>query len=43
MAFCRQIVADGLETNKKIGTPGDQDAGYQGSRISGKGKTDMRP
>ena len=43
LAFCRQIVADGLETNRKIRTTGDQDVGYQDSRISGKGKADIRP
>jgi len=43
LAFCRQIVADGLEINREIRTPGNQVAGYQDSRISVKGKAGTKP
>ena len=43
LAFCRQIVADGLEINREIRTPGNQVAGYQDSRISVKGKAGAKP
>jgi hypothetical protein len=36
--FCRRIVADGLKTNPDILASGNQDAGYQENRRSGKNK-----
>jgi hypothetical protein len=42
-AFCRQIVTDGLRTNPDIRTSGNQDAGYQESRASGKSKAATYP
>jgi hypothetical protein len=41
--FCRQIVADELRTNPDIRTSGNQDGGYQESRVSGKSKAVTSP